>query len=278
MSQLSASPLTAKIRAPFWVQSGLGPSSMRPECVFDNGFSLKWRNYADTADITFVSMASDNSLRFTPGSGNSVRFDNMVKFMNQPTADAFGVQLKTEPTIVTGTHAGLEATLDAKPSTATSAAGIRAVQAVTRLAATYTMTSGSLIAIYGQVQNLGTLNGSGIMVAAAYSLLATGGTYTAVSHVCSTWIDSQLAVAVSAGNTELLYMTNNGATTLDSAIFLYPGNKITNLITIDPTATGMVSANDAGGSTLDFTNWRLITIKIAGETHYLVAAKTIANS
>ena len=276
MAQLSSSPLTAKIRAPFWVQSGLGPVSMRPECVYDNGFSLKWRNYADSADITVMSMASDNSIRFTPGAGYYTRFDAMVKMMNRPTTDAFTLQLKYEPTIVASTGTGIEATIDAKPSTATSAAGIRGVQAVTRLAATYTMTAGSLIGTYGQVQNLGTLNGSGIIVAAAYSLLATGGTYTAVSHACSTWIDSQLAVAVTAGNTELLYMSNNGATTLDSAIYLYPGHKITNLLTIHSLANGMVSDNTAGGATLNFTNWRTITVNIAGETHYLVAAKTIA--
>ena len=274
--QLSSTPLTGKIRAPFWVQSGLGPSALRPECVYDNDFALKWRNAANSADITVLSLASDNSFRFNPGSGGYTRFDNMVKIMDRPTTDAFALQLKYEPTIVTSTVAGIEATIDAKPSTATSAAGIRGVQGVTRLAATYTMTGGSLIGTYGQVQNLGTLNGAGIFVAAAYSLLATGGTYTAVSHVCSSWIDSQLAVAVSAGNTELLYMSNNGATTLDSGIYLYPGDKITNLITIATAATGMVSANTAGGGTLNFSNWRTIKVNIAGETHYLVAAKTIA--
>lgn len=274
--QLSSTPLTGKIRAPFWVQSGLGPSAMRPECVYDNGFALKWRNYADTADITVLSLASDNSFRFNPGSGGYTRFDNMVKIMDRPTTDAFALQLKYEPTIVTGTGAGIEATIDAKPSTATSAAGIRGVQGVTRLAATYTMTGGSLIGTYGQVQNLGTLNGGGIFVAPIYSLLADGGTYTSVSHVCSMWVDSQLAQTVTSGNSELLYLTNNGATTLDSAIYLYPGNKITNLLTVHTTATGMVGDNNAGGGTLNFTDWRTVKVNIAGETHYLVAAKTIA--
>ena len=44
----------------------------------------------------------------------------------------------------------------------------------------------------------------------------------------------------------------------------------------DYTVAGMVSANTAGGGTLNFTDWRTIKCVIEGETYYLVAAKTIA--
>jgi hypothetical protein len=66
-------------------------------------------------------------------------------------------------------------------------------------------------------------------------------------------------------------MTNNGAATMDQAIFIYPGDKITHLFTIDPTDTGKVS--DATGETL--TAVKKINIKIDGTT-YVIHAGTSA--
>jgi hypothetical protein len=193
--------------------------------------------------------------------------DGVTKIHTRPAAGGYSLEVKSEPTIVTGTHFGIEATVDAIPSTATSAAGIRGAGAIGRLKATYTMTSGSLIGAYGQACNNCTLNGSGVMVAGTYSLLADGGTYTAVSHAASLWVDSQLAQTVTAGNAELIYATNNGATTLGNAIYIYAGNKITNLFTID-TASGMVGDKVNGDYT--FTATRKIKVVAGGETGYLI--------
>jgi len=141
------------------------------------------------------------------------------------------------------------------------------------LAATYTMTGGSLVGLYGQVSNLGTINGSGAILAELYGLLEDGGTFTAVSHIASAWLDSHLTKTISSGDSELLYMTNNGSTTLGSAIYLRPGNKITNFMTID-TASGMVSDKTEGDFT--FTATRKIKVNVGGvngvgaETGYLI--------
>lgn len=191
----------------------------------------------------------------------------VVKFHSRPNIDAYVVEVKGEPTKLTGTFFNIESTVDHKPSAATSATGIRGLGGICRLAATYTMTGGSVIGTYGQVCNLGTLNGSGIMVSGLYGLIADGGTYTAVSHVNAAWLDSQLAQTITAGKSELLYMTNNGATTLDNAIYVYAGNKITNLFTID-TASGMVS--DATTADYTFTKTRKIKVNVGGETGYIV--------
>jgi len=200
----------------------------------------------------------------------------VVKVHNRTsTTGGYSLEVKGEPTQLSGTFFGVETTVDHKPSAATSALGARGNGGICRLAATYTMTSGSLVGSYGQVCSLGTLNGSGIMVSGSYSLVADGGTYTAVSHINAAWLDSQLAQTITAGKSEFLYITNNGSTTFDNALYVYAGNKITNLFEIN-TASGMVGANQAGGSTLNFTNYRLIKIVLEGETYYLPAAKTIA--
>jgi len=133
--------------------------------------------------------------------------------------------------------------------------------------------STSLIGTYGQVANNGTVNGAGIMMAGLYGLVEDGGTYTAVSHVCSLWVDSHLTKTISSGTADLIYATNNGSTTFDNALYVYAGNKITNLFTIS-TASGMVGANNAGDAT--FANWKTIKVNLDGTTHYLIAAQAIS--
>lgn len=220
----------------------------------------------NTTNFTRIVLGDD-----TAAAGGLTVFqakNGVSKIHNRPNADGYALEVKSEPTVVTGVHFGIETTVDAKPSTATSAAGIRGIGAICRLAATYTMTGGSLIGGYSQVCNLGTINGSGAMVAGHYALVADGGTYTAVSHLSGLWVDSQLAQTVSAGIKDMLYITNNGSTTFDNVFFIYPGNKITNLFTIDPTSSGMVS--DATTSDYTFTKTRKIKVVAGGETGYLI--------
>jgi hypothetical protein len=229
----------------------------------------------DTKGVDFKAFGdTTNEYTFWDASEGMLRTNGIAKFFNRPTSDAFCVQIKSEFNDTDAGHNCLEVTADCKAAL-TTGGGNTAVQGVSRLAATYTATAGTLIGTYGQVCNLGTLNGSGIMMAGLYGIIEDGGTYAAVSHVAAAWLDSHLDQTVTAGEVELLYMSNNGDTTFDQAIYVYAGNKITNLFNIN-TASGMVSANTTGGSTLNFTNWKTIKIVLEGETYYLVAAKTIA--
>jgi hypothetical protein len=191
----------------------------------------------------------------------------VVKFHSRPNIDAYVVEVKGEPTKVSGTFFNIESTVDHKPSTATSALGLRGLGGIGRLAASYTMTGGSIVGTYGQACNLGTVNGSGAMIAGLYGLLEDGGTFTALSHIAAAWLDTHLTKTITAGIYDLLYMTNNGTTQVDNAIYIYAGNKITNLFTID-TASGMVGDKAAGDYT--FSNTRKIKVVVGGETGYLV--------
>ena len=203
--------------------------------------------------------------------------DGVCKIHNRPSTSGYALEVKSEPSIVTGTHFGIETTVDHIPSTATSGLAVRGVGGIARLKASYTVTTGSLIGSYGQVCNLGTLNGGTIVAAGAYGLIEDGGTWTAVSRVAAGWFDSHLDATVTSGVVDMLYLTQNGETQFTNAIELYCNNKITNLLSINA-ASGLVSANTVGGSTLDFTNWVAIKITIDGTTHYIPAARTIADS
>jgi hypothetical protein len=221
-----------------------------------NNESLRVPNAAGTAYVNILRLDTSDQVRV--GSGACA-----VKIFNRPTTDAFALQVKSEFTGTATGHNCLEVTADWKGAGA-AGGGNTAVQGVSRLAATYTATGGSLIGTYGQACNLGTLNGSGIMVAGLYGLLEDGGTWTAVSHAAAGWFDSHLAQTVTAGSKELLYLTNNGATTLDSVFFIYPGNKITNLFTIDATNTGLLTT---GGNEPTWTGKTcLINAKIGTNT------------
>lgn len=195
-----------------------------------------------------------------------------MKIHNRPATTGSTLEIRARPTTTSGTHFALDCIVEWRGNATTG--GLRGVEGVAHVNSSYTLTgNASMIGTYGQVRVDGTVNGSGIMLAGLYGLIEDGGTYTSVSHVCSLWVDSHLAQTVSSGNKELIYATNNGATTLDSVMYVYGGNKITNLMTIS-TASGMVGANNAGDAT--FANWKAIKVNLDGTTHYLIAAQTIS--
>jgi len=197
--------------------------------------------------------------------------DGVVKFHNRPTTDAYVLEVKSEVTSVAGTHFGIETTVDHHPSTAASALGARGTGSICRLASGHTMTGGSLVGGYSQVSNIGTQNGAGIIDAAHYCLIEEGGgTFTAVEHVAALWLDSHLDQTITAGKSSFAYISNNGDTTFDNVFYIYAGDHITNLFTIDALGdTGIVSAATTADYT--FTKYYRIKVNVNGETAYLIA-------
>lgn len=191
-----------------------------------------------------------------------------LKVHNHSTTIGYAIEAKSNFNGTTTSHFGITSTVDYEPTGDTATAGgVQGLQGVGRLAASKTVTGGSIIGTYGQACNLGTINGSGVMVAGLYGLVEDGGTWTACSHVAGLWVDSHLAQTVTAGSFDMCYITNNGATTAANAFYIYAGNHITNLFTID-TASGMVS--DATTSDYTFTKTRKIKVVAGGETGYLI--------
>lgn len=145
---------------------------------------------------------------------------------------------------------------------ATGTASVRGTQGVAVVDATFTATGTTLIGTYGQARADGTIAGSSFM-AGLYGLIEASTAITA-SHVCSAWLDSHQAEAVT-GSHQLLYMTNNGAAQMDQAIYVYGGDKITSLIELN-TVSGMVADTaETGGSS------KKIKITIDGVVHYINA-------
>ncbi|MCK9598756.1 MAG: hypothetical protein M0R06_06950 [Sphaerochaeta sp.] len=132
-----------------------------------------------------------------------------------------------------------------------------------------TNTGGTLIGTYGQARSDGTMAGSAFMTG-LYGLIEAS-TATTASHVASAWLDSHQAEAVT-GSHQLLYMTNNGAATMDEAQYLYCGDKITSYASFD-TCSGMV----AGPSTAASGTPVKVKITVDGTPYYINAYPTSNN-
>lgn len=196
------------------------------------------------------------------------------------TTNGYGLEVKTNFNGTTTDHFGAGATVEYEPTGGTATAGgVQGLQGVGRLAASMTMTGGSLVGTYGQACNLGTINGNAY-VAALYGIVADGGTYTSVGHVCSLWLDSHVTKTVS-GEHELLWMTNNGTTKMDQAIYINVssnGSAFDYLIKFShdqsPVLTNALvpsAAPDAGTVGAD----RALKINVAGTAYYIPMYDTL---
>ena len=182
----------------------------------------------------------------------------ILKIHNHSTTSGIGsYEGKADTVNTSGAFYGLWQ--DANLNT-TGTASSTAILGVATVKTGATITGGTIIGTYGQARADGTVAGASFL-AGLYGLVEEGGGAITASHVCSAWLDSHRNTAVT-GSHELLYMTNNGTATMDQAIYVYGGDKITNLLSLN-TVSGMVSADAAVGAV------KKIKILIDGDTYYI---------
>ncbi len=195
-----------------------------------------------------------------------------LKVHNHSTTIGYAIEAKSNFNGTATSHFGITSTVEWEPTDDTATDGtVQGLQGVGRLAASKTVTGGSLIGTYGQACNLGTINGSGVMVAGLYGLIEDGGTYTACSHVAGLWVDSHLTKAITSGTFDMCYITNNGTTNADNVFYVYAADRITNLFTINTTdGSGTKMVSDATTSDYTFTKTRKVKVNVGGDVGYLV--------
>lgn len=215
-----------------------------------------------TLDITGNSnLKGDTNVFGNDAKTSYNKITGWAKFDTRPTggsANDYSVQIRMESGKTSGSVWGLDNETHMKAS---GTASVRGVQGVAVLDSTYTATGATYIGSYAQARADGTFAGSGFM-AASYALIEASAAITA-SHVCSLWLDSHQANAVT-GSHQLAYMTNNGAAVLDEVMYVYAPNT-TAFMELN-TCTSFVSATaETGGSS------KKIKITIDGVTHYINA-------
>jgi hypothetical protein len=189
----------------------------------------------------------------------------MIKQHDHASTGDYAYQLRTESNKATGDFYGMDCEVHSMINR--TANSVRGLSMTARVTASTTI-SGSATSIHAGYFLLdvdGTLNGGGIF-APLIAKVDAGGAYTAVGHLASLWIDSTQEGSVT-GEHELLYASNNGASQMDSFLYLYAGDKITNFFKID-TATGMVG--NAVTADYTFTKTRKVKVVVGGETGYLI--------
>lgn len=127
---------------------------------------------------------------------------------------------------------------------ATGTASATAILWVATVETGVTATWSTIIGTYGQARADGTVAGASFMTG-LYGLIEASAAITA-THVTSCWLDSHQAAAVTWQH-DLLYMSNNGAATMDQAIYIYGWNKISNLFELN-TVSGMTNAANGSGA------------------------------
>ncbi|MDD5009205.1 MAG: hypothetical protein PHC68_12505 [Syntrophorhabdaceae bacterium] len=195
-----------------------------------------------------------------------------LKVHNHSTTIGYAIEAKSNFNGTTTSHFGVTSTVEWEPTGDTATAGvIEGLQGVGRLAAGKTITGGTLVGTYGQACNLGTINGSGVMVAGLYGLVEDGGTYTSCSHVAGLWVDSHLTKTISSGTFDMCYITNNGTTVANNVFYVYAADRITNLFTINTTdGSGTKMVSEATTADYTFTKTRKVKVNVGGETGYIV--------
>ena len=169
--------------------------------------------------------------------------------------------------ITSGYHVGawFTSTMSAAGARSASIYALRG-HAATSGVQTNETTAQYCIGTHGRVMLTGTINADNLIAAGVLGQILDGGTptLTKLSHIAAGWFDSQIGDTITAGSSQLIYLSNNGATTLDEAIYIYGNNKITSLFEIN-TASGMVTTTAAGGATRKYK----IACTIDGTAGYL---------
>jgi len=217
------------------------------------------------------------SVKLGGSSSDSVRFTGKLVgeiYRNETGVNSKSLKLHNHDTIATMNNEFKYETINTSGANygtwnechiaATGTATLRAQTNVAVVESTYTVTGTTLIGTYSQARADGTIAGSSF-VAASYSIIEASAAMT-VSHLCSQWLDSHQANAVT-GSHQLAYWTNNGAATMDEALYLYGGDKISAFVNFDTCGGGMVTT--ATGETMTVTD--KIAITIGGATRYLQA-------
>lgn len=244
---------------------------------FDEGIAVDGTTIVDGSGnivipgTTTLGDASSDYITFTGKGTGQLYFNDSAKTaqtlkIHNHTTTSTGIgsyEGKSDTNRTSGAFTGLwqDANLNV-----TGTGSATAILGVATNASGATNTGGTLIGTYGQARSDGTMAGKAFMTG-LYGLIEAS-TATTASHVTSAWLDSHQAEAVT-GSHQLLYMTNNGAATMDEAIYIYGGNHISSLVTLD-TVTGMVTGP---GTAADGTPVK-IKITVDGTPYYINAYPT----
>lgn len=235
------------------------------ELVFQNGGTMVGGSDAAGEDLgKFYGETTGKYFRWNHAV-DTLDVHGLQKFHAHLTTQSYGMQTRTEYNAATGDFFGVD--MEAHQAISRTAGGFRALSMCARNVADSTLSgAASMVAGCFMLDNLGTFNGTGIHCA-VIAKVNEGGTFTAVTHLTSLWVDSNQDGVVT-GQHDLIYATNNGDSVMDQFIYLYGGNKINNLFELNTCGTMVGDKVDAD---IAFAHYKKIALTIDGVAYWLVA-------
>jgi len=130
-----------------------------------------------------------------------------------------------------------------------------------------------LVGVHGRAIVSGTVDNSGLIVAGVAAQLLAGGTLTNVRQMCALWVDNQMATNPTAGNCDMIYISNNNQQggVVDHIFNIYGANVQGGLFAFD---TCMVGSNGfiTDGSVAHAGDMVKIKLTVDGDAYYLLAS------
>jgi len=214
----------------------------------------------------------------TEGYGRLEVHNGDLKVHNHAIASGYNTEFKCEFTNTTGTlygnHRTTQITADFTGSSGNAMCGtfnnfyLASGYTISQASAGYFHTVGQ------SFLNQGTLNGAGINCGCIWSLIDSGGTWTAIATLRNLWLDTHLASTITAGNFYMLDITVNGTTDPTALIHTSSGDSTNPIFSFAGNEAAAVSLTGTPGAVTGATGW--IKVDMRGTTRYIPLASSVS--
>lgn len=270
--------LTTAIRAPFMVRHGLASATFRNglDYAYDNAFTLRWRNAADTADVDVLAVDSSNRVApqgafyyggLTPAAVTTGSIISTgTSWVAHSTAGACGIKLLLSNTCNTGEFATLRMRARADNTTASGNGGnsVGTTTAGDFSASANTHDFGNLFAVNACAQPNAknqTTDATNVVCALYGRIDATG---TSLGRRWVSWIDTHATTKSAAGD-YMVRISHNGTIANDGCFTIYNGGRMPVLFNFED-AAGFLTDADASKTTAAGA----LAVKTPAGTKYIV--------
>jgi len=242
---------------------------------FLDATSYIYSSVTTVLDIVSTTINITGSVVFSTNGNPSVSIGSSATPLTTATTGYSALKCWSDYTKADGYHVG--AWFISNYNQATAGVGsVFALRGSAGVSATQTAASGAaqIIGVHGRLLSSGTIRNDSCMYAGVLGQVCIGGTWTAANFVSAGWFDWQLNTAVAAGNTQILYLSNNAnnANYNPTNVMYVYSPYVTNFINFQNCGSAQVSfIGDTVTANPTIVTYKKIKVLIGSDTMYLLA-------